>query len=82
MTSEKGPLSFAACGAACMMPPKQRSTGSATQASERSTIGGVAPAAAVTGSQTSRRRAHCASASAPPNSRSVCAHAAASPVLK
>ena len=30
------------------MPPRQRSTGSTTQASERSTIGGVAPAAEVT----------------------------------
>ena len=45
----------------CMMPPRQRSTGSATQGSERRTIGGVAPAASVTGSHAARSRAHCAS---------------------
>ena len=81
-SSELGPLSSEACGAARSSPGSWRSSGRRTSGSLRSTIGGVAPDASITGCDDSISRSHCAEASAPPNFCSVATHAVASPVRK
>eukprot|EP00302_Diacronema_sp_CCMP2436_P053623 CAMPEP_0180088954 /NCGR_PEP_ID=MMETSP0985-20121206/22533_1 /TAXON_ID=483367 /ORGANISM="non described non described, Strain CCMP 2436" /LENGTH=82 /DNA_ID=CAMNT_0022023443 /DNA_START=958 /DNA_END=1206 /DNA_ORIENTATION=+ len=81
--TENGPVSSLATGAAEIKPPRPCSTiATSAPGSSRKQSGGIAEAAAVTGSQKRCSFFQSSSAVGPPNLRRVSSQSAAEPVRK